>query len=131
MYRRLFMTLAMTALAFPAQADNGAGNKPLAIQINAAQIQELLSGNTIVGTWAGSNYSQYYFENGRTIYAPEGGRPDEGKWRVRADTNQYDSWWRSTDWTPYTIVMTNDGFAWVNGENLEPFKVLKGKQGDW
>ena len=94
--------------------------------MTAPQIQELLSGNTIEGTWGGSAYKQVYYENGRTIYMPEGGQPDEGKWRVKDDTNQYDSWWEQTGWTPYTVVMTNDGFAWVNGEKLEPFEVMKG-----
>ncbi len=129
MLRRTFTVIAATAtLALPAGAGENTG--PV-VPVTAGQIEKLLAGNTIVGTWGGSDYRQYYYENGRTIYAPVGGRPDEGKWRANTETDQYDSWWEQTGWTPYTIVMTNDGFAWVNGDKLEPFRVLQGKQGDF
>ena len=130
MYRRAFVALAaLIPLTLPALATEDA--TPKTVQVNAAQIEELLSGNTITGTWSGSNYRQHYYQNGRTIYVPEGGQPSEGKWRTNAETNQYDSWWEQTGWTPYTVVMTNDGFAWVNGDKLEPFKVFEGKQGEF
>jgi len=102
--------------------------EPVSVQLTAAQIAELLAGNTIEGTWSGSNYTQYYGADGYTVYTPEGGQPDEGKWRVKEDTDQYDSWWESTGWTPYTVMMTNDGYAWVNGDKLEPFDVFAGKK---
>lgn len=128
MLRRTFMSLVtLAALALPA----GAGEVPGAVQATAAQIQQLLTGNTIVGTWSGSNYRQYYDASGVTVYVAEGAPPSRGKWRVKEDTDEYDSWWEQTGWTPYVVMMTNDGFAWVNGDTLEPFEVLAGKQVDF
>lgn len=99
------------------------------VRMTAAEIEALLAGNTIVGTWSGTAYRQFYATDGSTLYLPEGGRPDEGLWRVNAETNHYESWWRSTGWTPYAMVRTDDGrYAWVNGNALEPFAVLAGRQ---
>ncbi len=129
--RMLVLALAvMPTLALaPARADEM--TDPVTVQMTAAQIEELLSGNTITGTWSGSRYTQYFAENGLTIYFPEGGRPDQGKWRTNADTEQYESWWERTNWTPYTVMITNDGYAWVNKDSLEPFEVFEGKQVVW
>lgn len=125
--RTAIATAALAAMSIFATAGENADKPAVSVQLTAAQIKELLAGNTAFGTWSGSSYTQYYGENGLTVYIPEGGSPDEGKWRVNADTNEYESWWRSTGWTPYTIVITNDGYAYVNGEKLEPFDVFEGK----
>lgn len=125
MNRRSFVALALSAgIALPATAGN--------TQLTAPEIEALLAGNTVNGVWAGSNYTQYFSEGGVTVYIPEGGHPDEGRWRANHDTNEYESWWRSTGWTPYVIVRTGSGeLAYVNGEKLEPFTVTEGKQVDW
>ncbi len=120
-----FATLAAFTLTMPAIADT---QTPGAVQATAEQIRQLLSGNTISGTWSGTTYKQYYHSNGVTVYVEDGRPPSRGKWRVKEDTNEYDSWWEQTGWTPYVVMMTNDGFAWVNGDTLEPFEVLGGKQ---
>ncbi len=127
--RRLLLAALAAAMALPAVAERK--GKPISLQLTAPQIEALLSGNTIKGTWSGAAYSQYYSGTGKTVYMPEGGRPDEGRWRANAGTDQYESWWRSTGWTPYTVIATNDGFAWVNGETLEPFTVRQGKPDGW
>ena len=129
MLRRHFLALPLMVFALPALADE-AGD-PVRIQLTAAQIQTLLAGNTSIGTWSGSGYKQYFTEGGMTMYIPDGGPPDQGRWRTNAETDQYESWWRMTNWTAYTVVMTNEGYAWVNGEKLEPFKVYEGKQVNW
>lgn len=100
-------------------------------QLSASEIEALLAGNTVSGTWSGTPYKQYYGEGGFTMYVPEGGMPDQGRWRVNHETNQYESWWRMTNWTPYTVVETENGLAWVHGESLQPFEVLEGKQVNW
>lgn len=129
MRRRGFIAFAaILSFCLPAHAQEGSAGT---VQATAAQIRELLSGNTIRGTWSGSDYSQYFGESGFTVYVEDGRPPSRGKWRVRADTDQYDSWWENTGWTPYTVMMTNDGYAWVNKDTLEPFEVLKGKQVDF
>ena len=129
MLRRYFLALPLLALALPAQAESEAAQ--VQIQLTAAQIDVLLAGNTTIGTWSGSGYKQFFSDGGMTMYIPDGGQPDQGRWRTNAETDQYESWWRMTNWTPYTIVMTNDGYAWVNGDKLEPFRVYEGKQVDW
>ncbi len=107
----------------------GAPAMAAAVKLSAAEIEALLSGNTIVGTWSGTSYRQYYAPDGTTLYVPEGGRADEGRWRTNPDTNDYESWWRSTGWTPYALVRLEGGdYAWVNGDRHEPFRVIAGRQ---
>lgn len=124
MERRVFIGFLLFAPlvgAVPAHAQSAT--------LSAAEIEALLSGNTIIGTWSGTSYRQYYGPDGTTLYTPDGGRADEGQWRTNPDTNDYESWWRSTGWTPYALVKTEDGgYAWVNGDRLEPFRVLLGRQ---
>lgn len=123
MHRRHALILIASLLTFPALTQE---NQTDVKELTGAQIDTLLRGNTIIGTWAGTSYTQYFSESGKTVYAPINGRPDEGRWRANPDTNRYESMWRSGDWTPYAIVTTDDGFAWVNGEGLEPFRVMAG-----
>ncbi len=124
MQRRSFtatLAVLMLAPALPALA--------APTRMTAPEIEALLAGNTIVGTWSGTAYRQYYDAGGNTLYVPEGGKPDEGRWRVNAETNEYESWWQSTGWTPYAMVRTDDGsYAWINGDRLEPFQVQAGRQ---
>ena len=122
------MLAVSSALILPgllqAQDQSTAGT----VQATAAQIDELLRGNTITGTWGASTYTQYFDDSGFTVYIADGRPPSRGKWRVKVDTDQYDSWWENTGWTAYTVMMTNEGYAWVNGDTLEYFQVLDGKQ---
>ena len=123
MKRRIFMglLLSLPALGTAAQASQET--------LKAPEIVSLLSGNTIVGTWSGASYRQYYAPDGTTLYVPEEGRADEGRWRTDPETDEYESWWRSTGWTPYALVRTEEGrYAWVNGDRLEPFEVVPGRQ---
>jgi len=102
------------------------------VQLDAAEIEELLAGNTIDGTWAGSEYKSYYGADGITVYVPDGGNADEGKWRVNPDNNTYESWWESTGWTPYKVLHEGDVYYWVDSEGDEhPFVVMEGKQVSW
>lgn len=124
MERRVFIGFILTAPLIAAASAQAAP-----IRLSAAEIETLLSGNTVDGTWSGTPYRQYYDPDGTTLYVPDGGRGDEGRWRTNAETNEYESWWRSTGWTPYALVRTEDGgHAWVNGDRLEPFRVLPGRQ---
>ncbi|WP_371225068.1 hypothetical protein [Roseovarius sp. 2305UL8-3] len=126
MNRRMFLTAVCAAgLGLPALAEDWPVGT---VQLTAAQIETLLSGNTTVGAWSGTGYRQYFADNGLTIYLAAGSPPDQGKWRVNTGTNQYESWWRNADWAGYTIVMTNGGYAWVNGDTLETFEIVEGRQ---
>lgn len=124
MKRRIFMGLLLSLPCLGPVAAQAAPAK-----LTAPEIETLLSGNTIVGTWSGTPYRQYYAADGTTLYVPEDGRADEGRWRVNAETDEYESWWRSTGWTPYALVRTEEGeHAWINGDRLEPFRVVPGRQ---
>jgi len=121
--RSLFALLGAPLLltALGAQAAN--------VRLSAGEIEALLTGNTIIGTWSGAAYRQYFAADGTTVYQPESGKQDEGRWRVNPQTNDYESWWRSTGWTPYALVRTGTGgLAWVNGDRLEPFEIRSGRQ---
>lgn len=123
MRRRCFIAAIMAATLGPCLSVAAAP-----APITADEIAALLTGNTIVGTWSDTRYRQYFDANGTTAYVTDGGRADEGRWRVNPDTNEYESWWRSTGWTPYLLVHTDEGgYAWVNGDRLETFEVLQGK----
>lgn len=130
MQRRLILSLILAALALPLRAGEERDRADI-MALNAGQITGLLSGNTISGTWAGTGYKQYFSEGGLTVYVPESGRADQGRWRTNAESGTYESWWRMSGWGGYAVVMTNQGYAWVNGGTLEPFRVLPGKQVDW
>lgn len=124
MQRRSFFVAVVATVLVPALPAFAAPTR-----LTASEIEALLSGNTIIGAWSGTAYRQYYATDGSTLYVPEGGKPDEGQWRVNAETDEYESWWQSTGWTPYALVRTDDGgHAWVNGERLEPFEVVSGRQ---
>lgn len=124
MRRRILIAAAMSAMlaaTLPATADT--------VRLTAPEIETLLAGNTITGTWSGTGYRQYFDKDGTTVYISEEGRVENGQWRVNSETNDYESWWRSTGWTPYAMVRTDaGGYAWVNGDRLEPFTVQAGRQ---
>lgn len=121
--RELFITLAtmmlLPVLATPAMAQ----------KLSASEIEDVLAGNTIEGVWGGNRYSQYFAEDGSTVYVPNEGKRAEGRWRVDSDQGIYESWWVSTGWTPYTMVdLPDGGYAWVNGDTVETFEVVEGRQ---
>jgi hypothetical protein len=131
MNRRTLMTalaLLPTMAVVPALAEDEQAN--ISIRLTAEQVGTLLYGNTIKGTWSGTSYVQFFDTSGVTIYNAEGAPSDRGRWRINAFTGKYESEWERTGWTPYTIVMTNDGFAWINRNRLEPFVVFEGRQLD-
>lgn len=124
MLRRIFMASTMVlalGIGFSFAAE---------VELTAAEIETALAGNTIDGDWGGK-YKQYFRDDGFTMYAPEGGSMDEGKWRVNAENNTYDSWWASTGWTPYKVSRDGDTFYWHDKSGKYPFTVAEGKQITW
>lgn len=101
--------------------------------VTAAEIETLLSGNTILGTWNGEEYKQYFIADGVTIYAPKRSQSTRGKWRVNAKQNTYESWWEQSGWSAYKIVRQGDALFWTNteGKDAQPFTVLPGEQLAW
>ena len=121
MKRRTLLAAALALTVSPAWADME--------NLKAAEIETLLSGNTIDGVWAGTAYKQYFSEGGATTYVPEGGPADEGKWRVNEGEDLYESWWTNADWAGYAITQTDEGYAWIDGAgDTHPFTVMDGNQ---
>lgn len=124
MKRRVLLSTLLSVALLPSFATRVAAE-----QLTASEIKNLLAGNTIVGTWDGQQYQQYFAEDGTTVYVPAEGRRAEGQWRVDPDTGVYESWWISTGWTPYVMVdIRDDGYAWLNGDRRERFTVKEGRQ---
>lgn len=102
------------------------------IVVKADEIQTLLMGNTIHGTWFGGEYKQHFYKDGRTIYAPRKSQSSLGKWRVNEANDQYESWWERTGWVGYNIVRENGELFWLGDSNEpQPFVILPGEQLVW
>lgn len=130
MRHRSIVSASMAMLAIFMHFAGVARAEPVAM--GAAEIETLLAGNTITGTWNGSGYQQYFEFGGVTMYLPATGANDAGKWRVDAENQAYESWWRSTGWTAYKVLRDGDTYLWVDsGGKQHPFTVEAGKQVTW
>ena len=118
--RRSFLLAAVTGitLAAHAQADE-------IRTLTAAEITDLLTGNTTIGLWSGTPYRQHFYPTGQTTYIAQGGRPEYGRWRVNAATNKYESEWaRPGAWSAYGIAQQGDQYLWVEFDgSMQPFTV--------
>lgn len=99
-------------------------------KMNAGQIREALTGNTVEGKWGNTPYRSYFQPNGVTIYKPKGGEADMGKWRVDEENDQYCSWWARSGWGCYDLYRDGRRIIWgiPNSETRYPSKILPGKQ---
>ena len=121
--RRFF--IASTALLFLMPATAAHAEE---VALTAAEIQDLLTGNTVSGTWNGTPYKSFYGADGVIIYAPRGGAKARGKWRVDNQKNVLESWWQHTGWTAYPVVRTDTGYAWIFASAKHGFQVENGQQ---
>ena len=101
--------------------------------LTGAEIEAALSGNTITGTWSGSDYRQFFAANGSTTYAPRNSPPTQGRWRIDHDQGLYESWWQQSGWSAYKVKRDDGQLFWVNeqGANPQPFSVQTGKHMRW
>ncbi len=100
------------------------------VKLKSAEIAELLTGNTAVGSWRGAPYRQYFDENGSTIYAQEDSRSALGEWRIDTDRDEYQSIWvRDTVWEGWYVMEYLETYFWVSKSTPPtPFKVVQGQQ---
>lgn len=101
--RVALVILALTIVAAPALADE----QPL----SEAEMVAVLSGKTAFGTDPASPYRQYFDPGGETVYVPDGGEPDIGKWRV--GVGQYCSQWGGRGWDCYDMTGDGDAVTWI------------------
>ena len=98
-------------------------------KLSASEIQVFLSGNTAVSTGSGASYKQFFDPDGATLYLPEGGREDRGKWRADPAKQQYCSWWERGGWSCYDMFETEDGIIWRSpGGRDYPARLLEGNR---
>lgn len=99
--------------------------------LTAAEIRELLAGNTAVGRWIDHNYRQFFNTDGSTIYAQENTRSSVGRWRINQENNQYESWWERAGWGSGYRILQRDGiYYWISSGDTAPqaFEMLPGQQ---
>lgn len=121
MMRRLFLAACVAVAALPAAAQS--------VKLTAAEITDLLAGNTAVGTWQGAKYRQYFDADGSTIYAQDGSRSALGQWRVDGERDEYQSIWaRDTQWEGWYVMEYAGAYYWVSKSTPPtPFKVVEGQ----
>lgn len=121
--KRLFALLIFIAASGLARAE-----EPVAL--SGAEIQTLLTGNTIDGTWNGRAYRQFFNENGTTLYIESGAPVSQGRWKADLEKNLYCSeWGQSGAWSCYEILSQGDAYLWRTPEGkTESFTVLIGNQ---
>ena len=101
-----------------------AAPKPLA----TADIQALLTGNTVHGTWAGREYFSYFEANGWTTYVEPGKPSSLGRWRAHND-KYCSKWGEAGNESCYALEMDGDTLIWLTqGGARYPSKILPGDQ---
>jgi hypothetical protein len=116
--KRLLSLLFVASLALVSAQDTE-------VTMTQEEFTTLLTGNTIVGEWAGAPYRQFFAEDGSTSYL-SGSSKTEGTWRVN-ETGDYCSVWPpSSDETCYKVVKVADELIWYEGDNRYPSHVEEG-----
>ena len=109
MRRRLTAGMIGLCLCAAAAAPGRAGEQTL----SGAEIQALLTGNSVHGVWGGTEYWSYFATDGSTLYRTSRG-VDRGQWRVKGD--QYCSVWAQSGESCYGLARDGEQLIWVTGE---------------
>ncbi len=115
---------ALLAFATPVLA------QPNAVQLDAAEVTALLTGNTAVGVWDGTPYRQYFGEDGVTLFAQPEARTTRGQWRVDPESDEYQSLWPGdAEWEGLIVMIWMDEYYWLSRSTPPtPFEVVEGQQ---
>ncbi|OJI94303.1 hypothetical protein LY10_01563 [Planktotalea frisia] len=121
----MIRVLAASALLFLASSAHAQS-----VKLTAAQISDLLTGNTAVGKWDGARYRQFFGADGVTIYAQEGARSARGEWRIDQTRDEYQSIWPRDDaWEGWYVMEYAGAYYWVSKATPPtPFRVEQGEQ---
>ncbi|MFX0545146.1 hypothetical protein ACEWPL_006330 [Roseovarius sp. S1116L3] len=123
MNRRHFISAAALALFIGAYTPLHAQDT----QLGASELAELFTRNTAEGVWDGMAYKSYFGPDGVTIYDPQDGDMLVGKWRINAETGEYESFWDAIGWTSYAVLRTQTGYAWRRNGKTYPFTLVEGR----
>jgi hypothetical protein len=91
------------------------------------EFQNILSGNTMIGEWAGTPYRQYFSENGSTVYLSNGSQ-SEGTWRITDEGKYCSVWPPSPAEACYTVTRKGEELIWYSGNNRYPAVLVEGEQ---
>ena len=120
--RRTILALVALLVALPAGAA-----EPHTMTQN--EFQTLILGNTIVGTWAGKPYRQFFDEGGQTSYLEKGASVTTGTWRITEDGQYCSVWPPSPQEACYKVQRDGDTLLWDGGGGKTyPSNVVPGKQ---
>ena len=118
---RIAMSLFALCLAVSAASPGRAAERAL----DGAEIQALLSGNSVHGTWGSTDYWSYFAADGVTLYRTERG-VDRGQWRVKGD--QYCSTWAQSGESCYRLARDGNQLIWLTDEGKRyPSSVISGR----
>ena len=122
MTRRIFLAVAAILVTSTAHAQS--------VKLTAAQITELLTGNTATGKWQGQRYRQFFSADGHTIYAQKDAGSSVGSWRIDAEIDEYQSIWpKDQEWEGWYVMEYSGRYYWVSKSTPPtPFKVVAGEQ---
>ena len=113
---RLF-ALCLAVAAPPAAAGEQA--------LTGAQIQALLSGNSVHGIWGSTEYWSYFAADGSTLYRTSRG-VDRGQWHVKG--NRYCSLWPQSGESCYGLARDGDRLIWLTEDGKRyPSNLISGK----
>lgn len=97
------------------------------VKLSGPEIKALLSGNTVHGDWAGSEYWSYFGPDGWTTYLSKGGKPADGRWGV--SSTQYCSTWDPGGTSCYDIYRDGDLVLWgTKNDQRYKSELLNGNQ---
>ena len=91
-----------------------------------AELQQLLTGNTLQGEWGGRPFTQHFAMSGSTRYREGDGPQSLGTWSVNVK-GQYSSVWPpSPAEACYDVLVKGNNLLWKSGGKLHPSVVTEG-----
>jgi hypothetical protein len=95
-------------------------------RMTGAEISAALTGNSVDGTWSGSEYRSYFDPGGTTIYQRKGTPATQGRWSVKGD--QYCSVWEPSGESCYDLARDRDTIIWIvpSTGTRNPSKLVQG-----
>jgi hypothetical protein len=99
-------------------------------RLTTAEIAGTLVGNTVVGTFNGKPFRQYFRNDGTTVFQRQGEGRDIGKWRT-TDDDEYCAWWNRGGWSCYWVSRDGDTIVWHYKDKVAyPATLLPGDRMD-
>ena len=101
--------------------------------MTAQEFRALITGNSIVGDWAGRPYKQYFAPGGGTDYVEKGKSMTHGRWRIADDGRYCSVWPPSANESCYHVQRDGNTLVWHTDGTTDTYRsqVVEGRQVDW